>query len=245
MVLVPAGSFLMGSSDQTDATPAHQVWIDSFLIDRREVTQAQFEKLGFINTAHFKGAAHPMEQVSWPEAARFCNQRSIAEGLQPCYDIETAACKFQANGYRLPTEAEWEYACRAGSTQAFFFGNDIRPLTQYAWFAANSIHQTHPVGQKRPNPWGLFDITGNVAEWCNDRFDPDYYKSSPTNNPPGPAQGAKYCLRGGAWNSTEDQCRSDKRQGENPGFHDACFGRDFIGFRCVRKPFPNMTGTTE
>jgi formylglycine-generating enzyme required for sulfatase activity len=243
MVLVPAGSFMMGSrAGREDERPVHPVWVDSFLIDKHEVTQAEYEKLGqieaFPNNSHFKGPDLPVEQVTWPQAARFCNARSRLEGLQPCYNEETGACDFQADGYRLPTEAEWEYACRAGTDADYSFGNETRKLGDFAWFADNSGKKTHPVGQKKPNAWGLFDMHGNVAEWCQDVYDKGYYQASPEKNPRGPTDGKEYVLRGGSWKSAADALRSAYRLGESPGFSDACLARDAIGFRCVRKAPP-------
>jgi formylglycine-generating enzyme required for sulfatase activity len=241
-VLIPAGSFEMGSRRGRDEEkPAHQVWVDSFVIDRHEVTQAEYERLGqieaFPNPSHFKGPDLPAEQVTWPQAARFCNARSRLEGLKPCYNEETGACDFQANGYRLPTEAEWEYACRAATTGDYSFGSDERQLGNFGWFADNSSAKTHPVGQKRPNPWGLLDMHGNVAEWCQDVYDPAYYKASPEKNPCGPADGNEYVLRGGSWKSTAEALRSSYRMGETAGFSDACLARDAIGFRCARRAY--------
>jgi formylglycine-generating enzyme required for sulfatase activity len=240
MVVIPAGSFEMGSKHgRDDEKPVHTVWIDAFLMDRHEVTQALWEKVGkaeaLPNPAHFKGEDLPVEQVTWPQAARFCNARSRFEGLKPCYNEDTAECDFAASGYRLPTEAEWEYACRAGTTTVYAHGTDLKRLAEFAWFADNAAKKTHPVGQKKPNAWGLFDMHGNVAEWCNDVYDRDYYKSSPTRNPRGPADGREYVLRGGSWKSTAEALQSAYRLGETPGFSDACLARDAIGFRCVRK----------
>ena len=239
--LIPAGSFEMGSrSGRDEEKPVHKVWIDAFLIDRHEVIQADYEKLGkieaFPNPSHFPGPDLPVEQVSWPQAARFCNARSRFEGLKPCYNEETGACDFEASGYRLPTEAEWEYACRAGTDSEYSCGSDPRRLGDFAWFADNSARKTHPAGRKKANPWGLFDMHGNVAEWCQDVYDPGYYKSSPEKNPRGPEEGNEYVLRGGSWKAPADTLRSAFRIGENPGFSDACLARDAIGFRCVRKP---------
>jgi len=236
MVLIPAGRFEMGSrTGQADEAPVHEVAIDAFWMDRTEITQAQYGKLVLGNPSHFKGPNRPVEQISWADAALFCNKRSRAEGFQPCYDEETAACDYAADGYRLPTEAEWEYACRAGSKTDYCFGSDPRQLKPHAWFEANAAKTTHPVRQTQPNAWGLFDMHGNVAEWCNDVYDKDTYKTSPKANPRGPAEGEKYVLRGGAWNASATACRSAYRVGEDPGFQDACFARDAIGFRCVRR----------
>ena len=245
MVLIPAGSFEMGSEHgREEERPMHKVWVDSFLMDKTPVTQAEFDKLGpdadppLSNPSHFKGADLPVEMVTWPQAARFCNARSRLEGLKPCYNDDTAACDFEADGYRLPTEAEWEYACRAGTKTAYAFGDETRNLGDYAWFADNSNKKTHSVGQKRPNPWGLDDMHGNVLQWCNDVYDKAYYKTSPDKNPHGPAKGKEYALRGGSWKSDAVELRSSYRLGGAGGFSDACLARDDIGFRCVRKSPP-------
>jgi len=236
MVLIPAGSFEMGSqSGKEDATFVHKVTLDSFLMDKYEVTQAEFDRLHLPNPSHFKGPTLPAEQVTWVQAAMYCNARSKDESLHPCYNSK-AECDFEADGYRLPTEAEWEYACRAGSISDYSFGGDPRKLGEHAWFADNAGNKTHPVGKKQPNAWGLYDMHGNVAEWCNDNYDKSYYNASPETNPRGPSQGKENVLRGGAWKSGADTLKSAYRLGDNPGFSDACLARDAIGFRCVRKP---------
>ena len=236
MVVIPAGRFQMGSdSGKEDESPAHVVQIDSLLMDRYEMTQANYAKVAPINGSRFKGPDRPVEMISWAEAALYCNKRSRAEGFAPCYNEETGECDFTADGYRLPTEAEWEYACRAGTTTPYSFGGDPRLLGKYAWYGENAGKETHPVGKKKPNPWGLYDMYGNVAEWCNDAYDKDYYKHSPPSNPRGGDDAQRRVIRGGAWNSSPDACRSAYRVGENPGFEDACFARDACGFRCVRK----------
>ena len=236
MVQIPAGSFEMGSTrGEANEVPVHEVWVDAFLIDRYEVTQEVYDQLVRGNPSHFKGPKHPVDQTSWANAALYCNARSRAEGLEPCYDEDSGECDFDANGYRLPTEAEWEYACRAGMTTEYSFGRDTSQLGEHAWYAENALEKTHPVGGKKPNPWGLFDMYGNAAEWCNDVYEVDAYKTHPARNPRGPVDGDKYVLRGGGWDSSAVSCRSAARVGEDPGFQDACFARDTIGFRCVRK----------
>jgi formylglycine-generating enzyme required for sulfatase activity len=236
MVRIPAGRFQMGSANgKEDEAPVREVAIAAFLMDRHEMTQAHFVKHVPVNGSHFKGPDRPVEMISWGDAALFCNKRSRAEGFNPCYDEDTGECNFTANGYRLPTEAEWEYACRAGAAGDYYFGADPRLLSQYAWYADNADKQTKPVGKKKPNAWGLYDMLGNVAEWCNDVYQADYYRSGPAADPRGPSDGERRVLRGGAWNSKPDACRSAIRVGETPGFQDACFARDAIGFRCVRR----------
>ena len=235
MVQIPGGWFEMGSKKNSES-PVHKVWVDAFFMDRHEVTQEEYEKLIQGNPSHFRGVKNPVEQISWSNAVLYCNARSRKEALKPCYNEETGKCDFSANGYRLPTEAEWEYACRAGAKTDYFFGRDESQLKNYAWFADNSTNKTQPVGQKKPNQWELYDMYGNVAEWCNDIYSDSYYKETPEKNPQGPAKGKKYILRGGSWSSSAESCRSSYRIGEDPGFQDACFTRDDIGFRCVRKP---------
>jgi formylglycine-generating enzyme required for sulfatase activity len=251
MVAIPAGRFMMGSEDgSVDESPAHEVWVDAFLMDQFEVTQARFAEIsgGEPNLAsdpsHFKGPDRPVEMVSWADAALFCNERSRVEGLEPCYDEETAECNFQANGYRLPTEAEWEYACRAGGNVSPRAGAEPRELDRLGWFKANASGQTHFVGRKKPNAWGLFDLHGNVAEWCNDIYDEGYYASSPRENPRGPADGEKYVIRGGSWAGSAATCGASRRASGEPGFQDACFARNHLGFRCVRRAPDAASDTT-
>jgi formylglycine-generating enzyme required for sulfatase activity len=186
------------------------------------------------NPARRKGEQNPVERVRWREAIAFCNARSAAEGLRPCYDVKTGACDFAADGYRLPTEAEWEFACRAGSSDAYHFGADPRQLKSHGWARTNSGRKTHPVGQLKPNGLGLFDMSGNVWEWCNDWYQVDYYQDSPAVDPRGPAEGEKKVLRGGAFTASPESCTSAARNADDPGFADACVASDDFGFRCVR-----------
>ncbi len=234
MVRIPPGSFQMGSADgQDDEKPVRTVQLSGFLMDRYEVVQKLFRKFQMPDPSHFKNPEGPCDQINWTDGAMFCNERSLAEGLEPCYDEQTWECNFDANGYRLPTEAEWEYACRATSPDRYSFGDSERELTSYAWMAENAGDKTHTVGTRKPNAWGLYDMHGNVAEWCNDFYAADYYERAESTNPRGPAKGAERVLRGGSWNSSPDACRSSYRAGD-PSIDDTCLANDTIGFRCVR-----------
>jgi formylglycine-generating enzyme required for sulfatase activity len=244
MVLVPAGEFTMGSDrGNPDEAPAHKVKLSAFWMDACEVTHAAFAKAQLPNPSHWQDdSARPVERVRWRDAKRFCNERSLLEGLAPCYNEKTPDwdCDYAASGYRLPTEAEWEYACRAGTDLDYDFGARDK-LRQYSWFGENSDQKTHPVGQKRPNAWGLYDLYGNISEWCEDVYSPTYYRESPASDPHGPAspgKDVKRVIRGGSWKSSADQCRAAFRQGERTGDTDACFSTDFCGFRCVRRVVP-------
>ncbi|HXI52672.1 MAG TPA: formylglycine-generating enzyme family protein [Candidatus Saccharimonadales bacterium] len=224
----------MGDKNEVDAPP-HEVVVSAFLMDKQLVTQALFEKVMGSNPSRWKAEQNPVEQVRWSDAVRFCNKRSELEGLQPCYDLSAWKCNFEANGYRLPTEAEWEYACRAGTQTTYFFGDTPAKLGEYAWYEKNAGGHPRPVGQKQPNPWGLYDMAGNLWQWCNDFYQVDYYKSSPPNDPRGPGEGQNKVVRGGAWRAPAAKCRPGYRYNESPGYADVCFGYDIYGFRCVRK----------
>jgi formylglycine-generating enzyme required for sulfatase activity len=238
MVLIPAGKFTMGDErGEDDEKPTHEVELSSFYIDTSEVTQAAYESLMGRNPAKFAGPDRPVERLSWHAAMQFCNMRSLREGLKPCYDPKTQQCDFAANGYRLPTEAEWEYACRAGSTTRWSFGDNPADLDKHARFKDNAAKTTHPVKAKLPNAWGLYDMHGNVAEWCID-FYAESYSTSATKDPRGPGQGEERVLRGGSWNVGGDASRSSARRSETPGLADVCFGYEAYGFRCVRRAEP-------
>jgi len=235
MVAISGGWFEMGDKGSSEGdAPVHKVWVDSFYMDRYEVTQDVYRKLQISDPSHFKGSSLPVEQKTWIDAVRFCNIRSYEEGLELCYDEDTLECNFEANGYRLPTEAEWEYACRAGKTTSYSFGDDPNELSRYAWFIPNAGHKTQKVGRRKPNPWRLYDMHGNVAEWCHDYYLEDYYLNSPEKNPPGPDNGKLRVIRGGAWNSTLNVCRSGYRS-RSASVDDGCLVSDAIGFRCVRR----------
>jgi formylglycine-generating enzyme required for sulfatase activity len=218
-ILIWAGEFTMGSPENekdhgSNEGPQHKVKITKpFYMQTTEVTQSQWKAVTGNNPSYFKGDDLPVEQVSWDDAQEFLKKLSAKENVK----------------YRLPTEAEWEYGCRAGSTTRFCFGDDESKLGEYAWFRANSDSKTHPVGGKKPNAWGLYDMHGNVWEWCQDWFDADYYKKSPAEDPQGPATGENRVLRGGSWDFLDNLCRSAVRGGYGPSLRD--YG---MGFRLAR-----------
>jgi formylglycine-generating enzyme required for sulfatase activity len=242
MVAIPGGRFMRGSSrGQADEAPRRPVRVSPFAMDKFEVLQREFAALEIPDPSQFKSPDRPVEQVRWTDAALFCNERSRREGLAPCYDEATFACDFAASGYRLPTEAEWECAARAGveGDVDYHFGSWPEQLRSYACYEANAKNKTDPAGRKRANPWGLHDLYGNVAEWCHDVYDPKYYPLAPDTDPRGPAEGDQRVLRGGSWKSSSAACRSAARQGAKTGLTDACFSGNHLGFRCVRRLTPD------
>jgi formylglycine-generating enzyme required for sulfatase activity len=178
---------------------------------------------GFVQTDR-----HPVVEVSWNDTIAFCNKLSEREGLKPCYKFD-GRMQAGGEGYRLPTEAEWEYACRAGSTTRYSFGDDDGSLGEYAWYSGNSGFKTHPVGQKPPNAWGLYDMYGNIWEWCWDWYDGSYYGQSSGVDPLGPEWSDSRVYRGGSWMFEPQFARSASRNAEHPGSQ-----ADSHGFRVVR-----------
>ncbi len=182
MVMIPEGTFIMGSDKSTDEVkPAHRVNVSAFWIGKYEVTQKEYTEIMGGNPSYFDGDNLPVEMISWTDAVEFCDKFSIK------YNVKA----------RLPYEAEWEYACRSGSETGYFWGDIING--DYCWYIGNSSHKTHPVGQKKPNAFGLYDMSGNVWEWCMDFYDADYYKNSHSKNPKGALSGSDRILRGGSW----------------------------------------------
>ena len=221
LMLIPAGTFTMGSDSYAfkNENPLHQVTLTQpYRLGVYEVTQAQYEQVMGTNPSSFKGTDRPVENVSWEDAVEFCRRLS-----------DLPAEKAEGRVYRLPTEAEWEYACRAGTATDYSFGDDANKLGDFAWFAGNEGRTTHPVGQKRPNPWGLYDMHGNVWEWCSDRY--GEYPQGSTADPTGLSGGLPRVMRGGCWGFAEPNCRSAFRDSNDPS------NRSFIiGFRLALNP---------
>ncbi|MBW7873668.1 MAG: SUMF1/EgtB/PvdO family nonheme iron enzyme [Ignavibacteriales bacterium] len=217
MVFVEGGTFTMGcTSEQGDdcyywEKPVHQVTMSDFYIGKYEVTQELWVSVMGSNPSDFKGSKLPVERVSWYEAVEFCNRLSDKEGLQRAYSGSGAniTCDFNANGYRLPTEAEWEYAARGGKQTKNYKYSGSDNTGAVAWYGDNSGDKTHEVGLKQPNEIGIYDMSGNVWEWCWDWYG-DYTSPSQTN-PKGPSSGTSRVLRGGSWGNDARRCRVASR----------------------------------
>ena len=237
MVLIPKGAFLMGALPTDPSTtktehPQHTVHISrDYWIGKYPVTQGFWEEVMGHHDAKFRGQAHPVEKVAWNTCLAFCNKLSEKEGLQPVYSFTGSQvhCNWDASGYRLPTEAEWEKAARGGRNNQIFSG--LNTPTVVAWYHNNSEQTTHPVGQKQPNGYGIYDMSGNVWEWCWDYFDKNAYqkRAKKTIDPRGPDFGKERVNRGGSWYSAESATRVSFRCGDQP-----FVANSFLGFRIVR-----------
>jgi formylglycine-generating enzyme required for sulfatase activity len=235
---IPAGTFTMGSLDTVDgpvASPPHQVTLSAFKMSETDVTQEQYLAVKDTNPSYFDtgtGASlRPVEKVSWHDAVKYCNALSLLSGLTAVYDTSAWTADFSKTGYRLPTEAQWEYACRAGSTTEFWWGTDTNGMGARTWSYYNSGGTTHPVATKLANAYGLYDMAGNVWQWCNDWYG-DYTAGAATD-PTGASTGTYRVLRGGSWFSDDGGggvgFRSAFRYISNP----AAYGHEDQGFRVV------------
>ncbi len=236
LVWIPPGEFMMGSPESEeerfgDEGPQHRVELTrGFWMGKYPVTQAQWEAVLGSNPSHFQKKVktgllssrkvtrptNPVECVSWDACNGF---------------VEELTHRLTHGEFRLPSEAEWEYACRAGSTARYCFGDSEHLLARYAWYRGNSGRETHAVGQKRPNAWGLHDMHGNVWEWCQDWYDEDYYGRSPARDPENTTKNQHRVLRGGSWNYSPEYCRSAYRRYFTPDYR-----LYYSGFRVVRTP---------
>ena len=213
MIKIPAGSYLMGSDESDSEKPQHQVNLQKFYLGKYPITQEQYQAIMETNPSGFKdNPKNPVECVSWDDAQEFCQKLSEKTGRK----------------YRLPSEAEWEYACRAGTQTRYYFGDDEKQLGEYAWYSENSGRKTHPVGQKKPNNWGVFDMSGNVWEWCEDGWH-NNYQNAPTDGSSwndNHSQTKLRVLRGGSWINAPRDCRSAYRLNSGLRFN-------ISGFRVV------------
>jgi len=262
MVELPGGEFQMGAAadehddelraayegagveaDQIDEylrreLPQHTVAVSGFRIMATPVTGGLYAKVvdsGPVQ-AEKDTDQQPAVNVSWIDAIEFCNRLSARMRLRPCYRKHFGRwrCNWRADGYRLPTEAEWEYACRAGTTTRFCCGDDARCVDSYGWHDGNSDGRARPVGTRRPNPWGIYDMHGNVWEWCWDVY--GAYPAKEVRNPRGPKRAGRRVARGGSFSNPPVRLRSADRVDFDPvdeGF--------FQGFRCVRVPPQHST----
>ncbi len=216
MITVQGGTFNMGSTVISNEQPVHSVTLNTFKIAKYEITQKLWEAVMGTNPSRFKGDENrPVEWVNFNDVQQFITKLNQLTG----------------KNYRLPTEAEWEYAARGGNQSlgyTYAGSDDINAVT---WYKNNSGSTTHPVGTKAPNELGIYDMSGNVCEWCNDWYSSTFYANSPSINPSGPSSGSDRVLRGGSWNDDNFTCRSARRYGVTP-----TNGYDNIGARLVSNP---------
>ncbi|MCB5265040.1 MAG: SUMF1/EgtB/PvdO family nonheme iron enzyme [Candidatus Cloacimonetes bacterium] len=252
---VPGGTFIMGDTrggGYSEELPTHSVTLNSFYLSKYLVTQAEYQDIVGSNPARNYGVGpnYPVYFVNWYSAITYCNLRSLNEGLTPVYTISgstnpaiwgdvptdnnstwnAAICDWTANGYRLPTEAEWEYAARGTINNPDYLYSGSEDLDTVGWYADNnSPRGTKPVGTKAPNMLGLYDMSGNLYEWCWDWWDANYYSDSPSDNPTGPNSGSYRVLRGGFWEINANFCRVAFRI-----TYDPVNKKNYIGFRVCR-----------
>jgi formylglycine-generating enzyme required for sulfatase activity len=228
---IPAGTFSMGEAGVADSV--HQVTLRAFRIQETEVTQEQYLAVMGKNPSYFPGDfSRPVEQANWNDAVQFCNELSALTGLTPVYDTATLTPDNTKTGYRLPTEAQWEYACRAGSTTPYWWAADTNGLGASAWWYGNSSGTTHPVASKSANGWGLFDMAGNVLEWCNDWY--AGYAPGAATDPTGASSGTYRVIRGGCLADMSARLRSASRLKGIPGYRPV--GPGYAGFRVALPP---------
>ena len=225
LVSIEPGQFLMGSdSGNADEKPLHKAMIEERLwIGKHEITQEEYSKVMGSNPSRFKGSRLPVETVSWEEAVEFCRKLT---------DLDRKEGRLrEGHEYRLPTEAEWEYCCRAGTATDYYFGDDVVGIGEYEWTRDNSGDKTHDAGLKKPNKWGLYDMAGNVREWCLDWYGD--YPSLAVTDPTGPKTGDKRVYRGGDWfyAAKEGSNRSAHRFAHLPSY-----ANYHVGFRIVLAP---------
>lgn len=239
MVLVKSGNFKMGNdSGSSDERPVHLVCLSSFYIGRYLVTQQLWQQVMGNNPSSYKGENLPVDNISWFDCISFCNKLSVLEGFEECYSIngDHVSILPDKHGYRLPTEAEWEYAARGGTNRNTFIYSGSNSLKEVGWYVENSNlgiksflpQKSHPVGSLKPNELGIYDMSGNVCEWCWDWYEVYSYKIS--TNPSGPNNGSSRIYRGGRWSDSATKCRISYRNCTSPSGRNDYVG---IGLRLV------------
>ncbi len=235
LIPIPAGSFRMGADDGfVNERPVHTEHVKAFFLGTTEVTQGQYRTVMDSNPSNYVGKDNlPVDSVNWFDAVQFCNRLSDLAGLDRCYNEKTWRCDLSKNGFRLPSETEWEYACRAGTTTPYNTGAGEKNLSEAAWYgnitAGNSHNIPHPVATRKPNAWGLYDMHGSLWEWCNDRYRETYNAPVPRSDAEGPHNTPTRVIRGGSWINNPEFCRSSTRDFYTPGLHYLD-----IGFRVAR-----------
>jgi len=231
LVRVEGGTFQMGtaSGGNNDERPVYVVTIKTFYMGKYEVTQKEWKEVMGNNPSYFKGDNLPVENVSWLDAIEYCNKRSQMEGFTPVYrgSGNNITCDWNANGYRLPTEAEWEFAAKGGKNNSTVEYSGSNNVGAVSWYSDNSGNKTHQVGTKEPNSLGLYDMSGNVFEWCWDWY--GNYSSSAQIDPKGPVSGVSRVIRGGGWGNAATGVRSAYRFDGTPSFRSGS-----VGLRLVR-----------
>ncbi|MCF8242941.1 MAG: SUMF1/EgtB/PvdO family nonheme iron enzyme [Melioribacteraceae bacterium] len=236
MIYVQGGTFSMGSDiGSNDEKPVHTISVSGFSIRKYEVSQREWKTVmgsRISAAAGFISEDYPAINVSWYDAVKFCNKKSQSEGLSPCYTISgtNVTCDFSKNGYRLPTEAEWEYAATGGKKNQGFKFSGADDLKSVGWTKKDALSNVMELGKKGPNQSGIFDMSGNAAEWCWDWFKRGYYSTAEGSDPKGPESGSYKIVRGGSWKDDAYDCRTTYREWESPTFKE-----NTIGFRMVRR----------
>lgn len=237
-ILIEGGEYEIGATDKNakaEEKPLHTVNLNSYMICKYEVSQELWEEIMGVNPSKFPGESMPVDNISWYQAVEFCNKLSEVKGLKPVYTIDDTkkdpnnnnasdnlkkivTADWSANGYRLPTEAEWEVAAKGAGLSKKYLYSGSSNIDEVGWYMKNSNKKTAKIGTKKPNELGIYDMTGNVTEWCWDWFDTKYFSISEKDNPKGPVIGENKVCKGGSWNRPDSFNTNTSRAGMNLWF---------------------------